>query len=588
MSQITDEIKSKIDIIDLLSEYIQLKPAGANFRAVCPFHHEKTPSFMVSRPKQIWHCFGCGAGGDIFGFVMKIEGLEFPEALRLLAEKAGVKLSAYSNELSSSARNRLLDVLKLSAAFYHRVLLDSPRSQLARDYLNQRGVSPEMIEEFQIGFIPDEWDLLTKFLLKKGFGINDIAAAGLSLKKEGGSSYYDRFRGRVVFPLNDVHGNVVGFTGRLLNENQEKASGKYVNTPQTSVYDKSKVVYGLDKAKQEIKRQDGAIMVEGQMDVLACHQAGQFNVVASSGTALTMEQIKLLKRFSHNLIMAFDADLAGQNAAERGIETALSEDMKIKVIQIPEGSGKDPDECLKKNPAIWFKAVEQAENIMDYFFRKFLAGKNLQDSGERSAVAKALLLKIGQIPDVVEQDFWLKKLANILDIPINILRERLGDLKRSLRVAVLPSASIGEAPARDRTELASERLLALLLRHQDIFKLAVDRLKIAALAPPLLQNLFRDFLVFCQSQEVIHSFGQWTKIPQACQTIDILDLLYEREFANFKQEELVSAALEMVNSLNLWYTAKECRRIEKEMKEAEASGNKEKAAELLKKFRELI
>ena len=429
MSQISDEIKSKLDIIDLISEYIQLKPAGANFKACCPFHQEKSPSFMVSRPKQIWHCFGCAAGGDIFGFVMKMEGMEFPEALRLLAEKAGVELPAFSNELSSSARNRILDILKLAARFYHKTLIESSQAQTARDYLQKRGLTTATIEEWQVGFIPDAWDALTGFLLKKGFGINDLLASGLTIQKAGGGNY-DRFRGRIMFPLSDVHGNAVGFTGRLLDETKENAGGKYVNTPQTEVYDKSKVLFGLNIAKQDIKRNDRAIIVEGQMDVIACHQAGQMNVVASSGTALTLEQIKLLKRFTNNLYLAFDSDAAGQNAAERGISLALEEGMQIRVITLPPEAGKDPDECLKKNPDIWFKAVDSAQLFMEYFFQKNLAGKNLTDPTVRSQVANILLNQIAKLPDVIEQDFWLKKLTGVLDVDITLLRERLSDLRR--------------------------------------------------------------------------------------------------------------------------------------------------------------
>lgn len=601
MSQISDEIKSKIDLADLISEYIQLKPAGANLKAVCPFHQEKTPSFMISRAKQIWHCFGCGAGGDHFGFIMKMEGLEFPEALRLLAEKAGVKLPSYSSEISSSARNRLLDVLKLAAKFYHRILLDSPAGEPARQYLKKRGAAEEMIEEFQLGFIPNEWDLLTKFLIKKGFGINDLIAAGLTVVKEreqksssSQSGYYDRFRSRIMFPIADVHGNIVGFTGRLLDESNEKAGGKYVNTPQTVVYDKSRVIYALDKAKQEIKRQNKVIVVEGQMDVIACHQAGQTNTVASSGTALTIEQIKLLKRFSNNLYIAFDTDLAGQNAAERGISAALEQGMQIKVIQIPVEAGKDPDECLKKNSEIWFAAVKNAESVMDYFFKKTLAEKDLSQPASRSEAAKILLTQITKIPDVIEQDFWLKKLAGILDVEISLLRERLADLRKpSVR---LPSEGKREEivwAKRDRQEIVSEELLAIVLPQPEIFKAVVSRVKTEALSQ-VYQNLFLDFLNFSQSlpvellnSEVIHSFRQQTNSPEVCQIIDVLELLYEQRFAKISQENLLIEALGLVNSLNLWYANNTRRQIEKEMKIAEEKGDQQKIEELLKKFNEL-
>ncbi|MBI5022776.1 MAG: DNA primase [Candidatus Magasanikbacteria bacterium] len=593
MSQISDEIKSKIDIIDLISEYIQLKPAGANFKACCPFHQEKSPSFMVSRPKQIWHCFGCQNGGDIFGFVMKMEGMEFPEALRLLAEKAGVELPAYSNELSSNARNRILDILKLAAKFYHKILMESSRAQTARDYLQKRGLSTATIEEWQIGFVPDVWDTLTGFLLKKGFGINDLTAAGLTIQKPGGGNY-DRFRGRIMFPLSDVHGNVVGFTGRLLNDTVENAGGKYVNTPQTEVYDKSKILFGLNKAKQEIKRQDRVIIVEGQMDVIACYQSGQMNTVASSGTALTLEQIKLLKRFTNNLYLAFDADAAGQNAAERGIGLALEEGINVRVITLPPEAGKDPDECLKKNPDLWYKAVDNAQLFMEYFFQKNLVGKNLTDPTVRSQVATTLLNQTAKLQDVIEQDFWLKKLTGVLDVDITLLRERLSDLRHKPMYSQKDASADKKNRATEQNApgIASENLMSIILHDEEMLKIAADRLKIAGLTEKH-QNLFKDWLAFVQtaektSEKVIHSFRQTNLSAESCQMIDILELLYEQKFASLSQDKLLNEALKIVDFLNLCYTNSARRQIEREMKLAEEKGDNAKMTELMTKFKELL
>lgn len=590
MSQATEEIKTKIDLVDLISEYISLKQAGANFKAPCPFHHEKTPSFMVSRPKQIWHCFGCGEGGDIFGFIMKMEGLEFPEALRLLADKAGVKLPAYSSEISSSLRNRLLDILKLAAKFYHKILLESPRAAGARDYLQKRGVSASTIEEWQIGFIPEAWDLLTNFLIKRGYGINDLIASGLTLQKDGGGNY-DRFRGRIMFPLADVHGNISGFTGRLLDESKENAGGKYVNTPQTAVYDKSRILFGLDKAKREIKRQDRVIIVEGQMDVLACHAAGQINTAASSGTALTLEQIKLLNRFTNNLYLAFDADAAGQNAAERGLDLALSEGMKVKMILLPADAGKDPDECLKKNPALWFEAVEKARPFMEYFFEKNLAGKDLSKAEDRSAAAQILLTQISKLPDVIEQDFWLKKLSAILDIEALILRERLRSLAK--RIFSAAPSSIMPSKSRSIQEVASEQFLSLIFYQENLLKTVADRLKIEALHPSY-QKIFQDFVLWRQTaeqtvhNEVIHSFKQWSNSPEVCQMVDVLGILYEQNFANLSQKQLTEQLFKIVEMLNLWYNNNIRRQLTKEMQEAENREDKTEIAKLFKKFKEFL
>ena len=300
-----DEIKSKVDIVEIIQEYIQLKPAGANWKAPCPFHNEKTPSFMVSRDKQIFHCFGCGEGGDIFTFVQKIENIDFPEALKILAEKAGVKLKKIDPTLVSQ-KTKLMDICHLAAEFFHKALTSSKEGQISRDYIAKRKLSPQTLADFKIGYAPDSWDLLLNLLRKKGYKDNDIFLAGLVVKNDRGQ-LYDRFRQRLMFPIFDQHGNIVGFTGRILDASKENQGGKYVNTPQTLIYNKSLIAYGLDKAKSEIKKQDLVVVVEGNMDVIASHQAGIKNVIASSGTALTLEQLKILQRYSNNLALAFDA-----------------------------------------------------------------------------------------------------------------------------------------------------------------------------------------------------------------------------------------------------------------------------------------
>src|SRR3989338_997099 len=253
----TQTIKDRIDIVQFIGEYVPLKKAGANWKARCPFHNEKSPSFMAHQDKQFWHCFGCGKGGDIFSFVQEMEGLTFPEALRLLAKRAGVAVDTFASEINQSQRNRLLEINAAAAYFFHQFLLDMDAAKAARDYLERRQVKKQTIIDWQIGYISDQWDLLTKYLLKKGLGIDDLVAAGLTIKRDGadaasGRGYYDRFRGRVMFPISDTHGNVIGFTGRVLVET-ERSGGKYVNTPQTILYDKSRVLYGLNKAKTGIK-----------------------------------------------------------------------------------------------------------------------------------------------------------------------------------------------------------------------------------------------------------------------------------------------------------------------------------------------
>ena len=314
----TEEIKKRLDIVDLLGEYIKLKQAGSNFKALCPFHNEKTPSFMISPEKQIWHCFGCSKGGDQFTFIQEMEGVEFPEALRILARRAGVQLT-YHNPEFHNQKTRLLDLLRTISEYWHQILLKDDSAENIRKYLSDRKINSQTIEDFNFGYAKDSWDDAIKYLQAKDFSLKEINDAGISVAGDRGKPY-DRFRGRLIFPIRDVHGNVVGFTARKMQE--EDKGGKYINSPQTAVYNKSSILYNLDLAKQEIKRLGYAILVEGNMDAVASYQAGTKNVIAVSGTALTLDQIDILKRYTINVMIAFDADVAGTNANLRGIDLA--------------------------------------------------------------------------------------------------------------------------------------------------------------------------------------------------------------------------------------------------------------------------
>ena len=307
-----EEIKNRLNIIDVVQEYLPLKKAGANWKAPCPFHNEKSASFMVSDTKQIWHCFGCGEGGDIFGFVMKIDGVEFSEALKTLAKKAGVELR-HEDPKFTNQKTRAMEISDQAAKFFHAYLLKSTEAEAAREYLKRRGLTDQTIEEFQIGLAPNMWEGLLQVLAKKGYKPEELVSAGLVIKSDRrADSYYDRFRNRIMFPITDVAGNVRGFTGRLMPEEEKKpdAGGKYMNTPETVIYNKGHIIYGLDKAKLAVKAKNEMVIVEGQMDVIASHQAGVKNVVASSGTAFTPEQFNMLKRYAETILLSFDTDAA--------------------------------------------------------------------------------------------------------------------------------------------------------------------------------------------------------------------------------------------------------------------------------------
>ncbi|MFH1427076.1 MAG: DNA primase, partial [Patescibacteria group bacterium] len=479
MLQPSEEIKSKLDIVEIIREYIPLKPAGINFRALCPFHREKTPSFMISPEKQIWHCFGCSKGGDVFTFLMEIEGISFVEALRMLAPKAGVQLKRQNPALTSQ-RNRLLDILEICSNYYHETLISNKVASRAKQYLNERGVKEETINEWQIGYSPDSWDDVINLLFKKGFKENEIFLAGMSIKKEGTSRFYNRFRDRIMFPINDSSGSVVAFSARVNPEKEEiEKMGKYINSPQTMIYDKSRIIFGLDKAKIAVKTEDLAILVEGQMDVITAHQQGFKNVIAASGTALTEGQIKLIKRYTNNIILAFDQDRAGELAADRGIREAMRAEMNIKVITLPEG--KDPDELIKNSPEKWQNAVEKAQPMMEYYFQKELQVLNLDKIEDRRKATMKLLPVIASLGNIIERDYWVKKLSQTIDVPENLLRETLNKalVKKVENLGVNQEPIEGKKISLDRgtrTELLSEILLALIIKYPNLIDYVLNNI----------------------------------------------------------------------------------------------------------------
>jgi len=421
-----EEIKSRVNIAELIGEYIQVKPAGSgSFKALCPFHMEKTPSFHISPDKQIWHCFGCGKGGDCFAFLMEMEGMDFPEALRHLGAKVGVEVQRFSSE-KSNENQRLLAINDLAGKFFEKVLLDSPSAESVREYAARRGITPELRETFGIGFAPDSWDTLVSFLLKRGYNGPEIERAGLSLKRKSGDGWIDRFRNRLMIPLRNVHGDTVGFTGRIMplptNQPPQADGPKYMNSPETPMYRKGRLLFGLDLAKRAIKDAGNVIIVEGNLDVVASHKAGIKNVVASSGTALTQEQVDLIKRYTQTIVFSFDADAAGFSAAQRGIALARASGLDVRVAVLPPDAGKDPDEAVQKDPELWRAATGKTVPIMQYYIDRAITGRDLANVDDKRAVAKLVLPELGHVSDVVEREHWLQSVADLLRTDIDALR----------------------------------------------------------------------------------------------------------------------------------------------------------------------
>ncbi len=473
-----DEVKQRLDIVDVVGQYVQLQKAGRNYRALCPFHAERTPSFFVSPERQSWHCFGaCGTGGDILSFVMKRENLEFGEALRLLAERAGVTLAEQRPE-EEAERNRLREANEAAASFYHRALLSSEAGQTAKHYLEERGQDLKTIQDFQLGYSPSGWDSLCQHLRERGYRDEELVAAGLAVEGERGLR--DLFHQRIMFPITDMRGRVVGFGGRSLPiEGQEETQPKYLNTPQTAGFDKGSLLYALDKAKEEIRRQGLAVIVEGYTDAIAAHQHGFPNVVASMGTALTERQVRLLKRFSRDVVLALDADTAGQEATLRAVEYQDILGRDIRVVILPEG--RDPDEVIRSDPEGWPALLASAQPLLDYKFEAVSSALDLSQPRQRSQAVEELLPLLTAIGDRIVQAHYLQRLARLAQVRESALHQMLvrqGHKRGRRAEAAAPAEAMAAVrPLRDARE---EYLLALLLHHPE---LQADGL---ALSPDLL------------------------------------------------------------------------------------------------------
>ena len=612
MLQPSGEIKSKLDIVDVIRDYIQLKAAGMNFRARCPFHREKTPSFMVSPEKQIWHCFGCGKGGDIFSFVQEIEGIDFVEALRMLAPKAGVTLKRQDPKLTSQ-RNRILDILELSRKYYHKVLLESDQAKYVREYLKNRGLTEDTIEEWQIGYSPDGWENICEFLKQREFSENEIFLAGMSIKSNNRPGFYDRFRDRIMFPINDVNGNTVAFSARVNpNKEAEEKMGKYINSPQTLIYDKSKILFGLDKAKMEIKAKDLAVLVEGQMDVITAHQNGFRNVVASSGTALTQEQTQLFKRFTPNIALAFDMDKAGSMAADRGIREAMSAEMNIKVVELEEG--KDPDDYIKEDKDAWEKAVEKAKPMMQYNFDKILAELDLDKIEDRRIAAQKLLPIIVKIGNSIEQDYWLKVLGEKIDTKEDLLRETLKSIKPKDTTKRDYSERDNEKTESvrilSREEKLTELLLAILLKFNSLIEYTLNQIQIDQVAGDLNRQFYKN-LVFYYNNIINNDFqdsnlnGDGSLIDyenyrnwlaeenknqdenNQLKLLEKLVILGDEEFYDFQEEQVKRELIKIISYLKKNYLLLRMREIEKLISQSEKEKNIDATKELLEEFKVL-
>lgn len=457
-----EEIKSRLSIEDVIGEYVQLKRAGRNFKGLSPFTNERTPSFVVSPEKAIWHDFSSGKGGNVFSFVMEMEGLDFKGALELLARKAGVDLEQFRTKPGARggpSKERLHAALELAAKFYQ---VQFSSSKPALEYVfKQRQFSKATALEFRLGYAPNTGGALIDFLKKKGFTERELQQAGLTARRYRGGMQ-DMFRGRLMIPLMDPQGRVIGFTARLLED--EPNAPKYINTPQTPLYDKSRHVFGLHLAKEALRKTGYAVIVEGNLDVLASHQAGVRQVVATAGTALTELHLKALSRFTGDIRLAFDQDRAGQAAAERAIPIASKVGVSLSMVTIPEG--KDPDELVRKDPALWERAISGHDYALDWLMRRYQAQLDLSSAQGKRQFSDIVLRVVRQLTDTVEQDHYLKQVADISGVSRDALEAKLRGIE-SVQKAPLrrhKAEQITDKQTADRLKLENQLLCLALLR----------------------------------------------------------------------------------------------------------------------------
>lgn len=601
MTSPSEEIKSRLDIIEVIGNYIRLQKQGGNFRALCPFHNEKTPSFYVSPARQIWHCFGCSEGGDMFKFVMKMEGIEFVDALRLLAAKAGVELKKQDPALTSQ-KSLLQDVCKEAERFFQNNLRADEGSE-GYSYLRQRGLKDETISEFKIGYAPDSWDSLCNFLSMRRFNLDAAEKAGLAIvsEKSGRKKYYDRFRGRVMFPIADANGMVIGFTGRYLKERPNE--GKYVNTSQTLIFNKSFVLYGIDKTKMEIKKADLAVIVEGQMDMIMARQDGVKNIVAASGTAFTQEQLNLLKRYTKNICLLFDSDIAGDAAAQRSIALAQSAGFNVRVVMLSEA--KDPADFVAESPGKLVGKINKAASVMDYYFQYAFSKFNPTILEDKKKITELLLSKIKNIQNKVEVYHWLEKLSSKLQVGISYLEEEMkkasGDFQDVLSTRrteyQAQVENSGKAPEYPLDKFIKHLMVLIAVLEDDGARTkSVDTIKNADFyksisiggSSMILINptLFNTFDLFLKSG-IISRFSKdfFNRLDDAQKAL-VNEALFEAEIKEYPDVEkeinyCVSRAAGVIHAL-------ERKNKEFALKEAEAAGDTDRVNQLLRELNEIV
>jgi len=575
-----EEIKDRLDIVDIISGYLTLKRAGTNFKANCPFHNEKTPSFMVNPERQIFKCFGCGESGDIYSFIEKMEGLDFYNTLKLLADRAGVKLERDSisfggREHHADKKTRLFEANEWAKKVYHKILTDHPKAERAREYLKKRGLTEITIKEFEIGYAPKSWDFLIKFLKSKKFTEIEMVDAGLAIKGDRGKCY-DRFRGRVVFPINNIMGSTIAFTSRILDDADPNAGAKYINSSESEIYKKGKTIYGLDKAKLKIKEKDLSIFVEGNMDVISCHQAGFTNVVATSGTAITADQIKILARYSSMIAFCFDSDKAGILAMKKAVRLALANDVATKIIALP-APFKDPDETIKSDPKLFEKAIQTAKPSLEYWIDLLIETNPDLDILTKKSIAKEILPVIKNTVSEIEREHYIRYLAKKIDISESSLIDTLSKAKNDTE---LPAKTAIAEKTKSLSFTTTEKIIGLLWAKEDLIKTFLNK-------PVNLEPGDNNFLSFCQMLSE-KKLGREAIKPEDELALNQLAMSILTEIGSEDQEILEQELLFQIGKLKSEQNEQLRKDFAKKIEEAERKNNKADLKKLLEEFTALI
>lgn len=578
-----EQIKEKIDIVDLIQNYLKLQKTGINYRAPCPFHSEKKPSFFVSPSRQMFKCFGCGISGSIFDFIMKMEGIEFRDALKTLAQKAGVELKKPDPKLQTE-KERLYEICELSSCFFEAQLEKSAPGNQVQDYLLKRGLTKESIKKWRLGYAPDSWQGLSDFLVGKGYNREEIINAGLAVKKDVKS--YDRFRKRIIFPIFDLNNQVIGFGGRVFGAIQNSQDvAKYINTPNTLLYDKTRILYGLNFGKMEIRKKDFVILTEGYTDVILSHQTKVENTVSSSGTAITLEQLKILKRYTNNLYIGLDMDIAGDLATKKGIDLAQSFDFNIKIIPLPQDT--DPADIISQNPKKWQDLVKQSQDIISFYFQSAFSKFDQRQPEQKKEISKMLLSKIKAIPNKILQAHWVQELAKKINIEENAIWEELKKIiskKETQAISPNPIHNQENLRPKTRKQLLEERLLALILKNPEKLEFSLS------IFSPEIKLILQTIKEQKEKEEIEKALKKLEKQDKNIKQIldsAILSAEFDTEFKKRTQEKDVIDEIKFcLKELKKFEIINQLQGISEEIKIAEQKGEKQKVKDLLKKFSE--